>query len=225
LFYLFFLKSVLSSWIFLDIVIFFILYYLYFILNLTNFQYVYFISIGLIFFLLSLIGWLGFTLNFIILSILYSTLVIVFWSFFIAFEDQKKKLEKSKINFFFFLLILFWSPLGSIDLNFFLFSFLRSLFFFDFFFFYDYSEFFFIFFTIYIVNPATTLFVFLVLVLTCFNIVETLLLKQLFFFLTNFFSQGNIYKKKTTKLVNYQRYSFWSTISTQVSLTLLSKSV
>ena len=54
-------------------------------------QYLYFFSVGLLFGTISLVGWLGFTLSFLILLILYSTLVVVFWSFFVAFEDQKAK--------------------------------------------------------------------------------------------------------------------------------------
>lgn len=59
-------------------------------------QYLYFFSVGLLFGTISLVGWLGFTLSFLILLILYSTLVVVFWSFFVAFEDQKAKSEKKK---------------------------------------------------------------------------------------------------------------------------------
>jgi len=41
-------------------------------------QYLYFFSVGLLFGTISLVGWLGFTLSFLILLILYSTLVVVF---------------------------------------------------------------------------------------------------------------------------------------------------
>ena len=120
---------------------------------------------------------MGFTLSFLILLILYSTLVVVFWSFFVAFEDQKAKTEKKRVSLMFTpLLFVYFVPVSpsalsvlSVFLPVFNLTFFQSS---------EPNEFLFFFLIIYVFNPFTFLFIFFTLVLVCFNIVSLLLLKQ-----------------------------------------------
>jgi len=210
------------SWTFFDLTIF-VIFYLFFISMSSYFyQYFYFFSIGLIFFIISLIGWIGFTLSFIILLILYSTLVVVFWSFFIAFEDQKKKNEKLKNHLFF--VFAFCFLLSSKSVGLYTPTFLKHLYSFDYFMLFEESEFFYFFVLVYSFNSITTLFIFFVLVFTCFNIVSTLIIKQKLSFSTSFvfysvFSNGRM----GSAFTNSSRSSFWSTFSTNLGLIKLGK--
>lgn len=61
-----------------------------------SYEYRYFAFSILIFLIISVIGWLGFTLNFLILLVLYSTLLVIFWIFSISFEDFSLKRELSE---------------------------------------------------------------------------------------------------------------------------------
>ena len=120
MFYFTAFKSLSSSWTFFDLFFFFIFYYVFFCYSYLFNQYLYFLAVGLLFAIISLIGWLGFTLSFLILLILYSTLVVVFWSFFIAFEETSFKKEKQRTSFFFlpFIFFLFfpWSNWNGLTL-------------------------------------------------------------------------------------------------------------
>lgn len=71
-------------------------------------EYRYFVFSMLIFLLISFIGWVGFTLNFLILFILYSTLIVIFWIFSIGFEDFELKKETSDSGFAYYFCIFFF---------------------------------------------------------------------------------------------------------------------
>lgn len=76
--YFIFFKNLSGSLCFVDLFFFILFYYICFNLSFIFKQYIYFFSVGLLFGSISLIGWMGFTLSFLILLILYSTLVVVF---------------------------------------------------------------------------------------------------------------------------------------------------
>ena len=99
LFYLLFLKNIFYFWVFLYIAIFFILYYLYFVLSLINFKCIYFI-------LVSLVLWLRSKLSSGQNYVFYRGPAPLFWLNDSILGVIKKKLEKNKINFIFFLLSL-----------------------------------------------------------------------------------------------------------------------
>lgn len=71
-------------------------------------EYKYFVFSLLIFLLISIIGWFGFTLNFLILFILYSTLVVIFWIFSLGFDDFELKKEVSDASFVYYLSFFFF---------------------------------------------------------------------------------------------------------------------
>ena len=159
-----------------------------------------------------------------ILLILYSTLVVVFWSFYIAFEDQKVKSEKKKTTLFFIpIFFIFMLPnnpgvttvispfLSTYALNFFQAT--------------ETNEFFFFFLIIYVFNPLTFLFIFFTLVLVCFNIVSLLLLKQKAKSTTNLHVYNFDRNKISVSTTNKQgRIGFWSTVSSNLSFLSLGKS-
>lgn len=76
----------------------------------VSYEYRYFIFSLLIFLVISSIGWLGFTLNFLILLILYSTLLVIFWIFSISFEDfsLKREISESHNVYYTFIVFLFF---------------------------------------------------------------------------------------------------------------------
>ena len=213
-----------SSWCFIDLFFFILFYYICFCMSFLFKQYLYFFSVGLLFGTISLVGWLGFTLSFLILLILYSSLVVVFWSFFVAFEDQKAKSEKKKTSSSFVALSFVWllpNTPGGLHLL----SALLPVFILNFFQTTETNEFFFFFLIIYVFNPLIFLFIFFTLVLVCFNIVSLLLLKQ----------KGT--HSASTAVVNFNqvrsgltnkgcrgRKGFWSTVSSNLSFLSLGKS-
>ena len=213
-----------SSWCFVDLFFFLLFYYICFCMSFLFKQYLYFFSVGLLFGTISLVGWLGFTLSFLILLILYSTLVVVFWSFFVAFEDQKAKSEKKKTSSSFVALSFVWlfpNTPGSLHLL----SALLPVFILNFFQTTETNEFFFFFLIIYVFNPLMFLFIFFTLVLVCFNIVSLLLLKQKS---THSVSIAAVnFNQVRSGLANkgYRgRKGFWSTVSSNLSFLSLGKS-
>lgn len=167
---------------------------------------------------------MGFTLSFLILLILYSTLVVVFWSFFVAFEDQKTKSEKKKTSSAFLVLSFVWllpnsqgtlHSLGNL-LPVFILNFFQTA---------ETNEFFFFFLIIYVFNPLIFLFIFFTLVLVCFNIVSLLLLKQKGTQSVN--RAAFNFNRAVSGLVNKSstgRKGFWSTVSSNLSFLSLGKS-
>jgi disulfide bond formation protein DsbB len=186
-------------------------------------QYLYFFAVGLLFGIIFLIGWLGFTLSFLILLILYSTLVVVFWSFFIAFEESGHKKEKTKTSLYLFPLsfVLFlptelWLPLTLKPFE--------QLYQLDFFQTGDPNEFFFFFLIVYVFNPLTFLFVFITLVIICFNIVSLFLIKQKMTGLSNLSLVSFAGATKATSLpFKTGRTGFWTTISSNLQTATLNK--
>lgn len=210
---------------FIDLFFFILFYYICFNLSFIFKQYIYFFSVGLLFGSISLIGWLGFTLSFLILLILYSTLVVVFWSFFISFENQKVKAEKSKTSIFFIPLLFFYTiPNNPGPVH--VFNFFLPTFALNFFNTVENNEFFFFFLIIYVFNPLTFLFIFFTLILVCFNIVSLLVLKQKSknrdSSLVYNFSQSRANLNSTGK---QGRIGFWSTVSSNLSFLSLGKLV
>ena len=219
--YFFFFKSVSTSWTFLDVFLFILFYYIFFSHSYLFTQYLYFFAVGLLFGIIFLIGWLGFTLSFLILLILYSTLVVVFWSFFIAFEETGHKKEKSKTSVYLFPLsfVLFlptelWLPLTLKPFE--------QLYQLDFFQTSEPNEFFFFFLIVYVFNPLTFLFIFITLVIICFNIVSLFLIKQKMTGISNLSLVAFTGASKSTNLpFKTGRTGFWTTISSNLqSLTL-----
>lgn len=167
---------------------------------------------------------MGFTLSFLILLILYSTLVVVFWSFFVAFEDQKTKTEKKRVSLMFTPLIFVYfipttpSALSALStfIPVFNLTFFQSN---------EPNEFLFFFLIIYVFNPFTFLFIFFTLVLVCFNIVSLLLLKQKDYLGANRLSFNfNVGASSPQNPVKSGRIGFWSTVSSNLSFLSLGKS-
>lgn len=78
-----------------DLFCFFFLFCFFYKLVYISYEYRLFFFFLMFFFLIFFIGWMGFTLNFLILLVLYSTLVVVFWIFSATFEDTSMKRESS----------------------------------------------------------------------------------------------------------------------------------
>ena len=155
--------------------------------------------------------------------ILYSTLVVVFWSFFIAFEETSFKREKLKtsasfipFSIFFFFSIENWNPT--------LLTIFQNVHSFDFFQTNEANEFFFFFLIVYVYNPITFLFIFFTLIFVCFNIVSLFLIKhktlnqsKLMWFNFNTESKSPFSQSKSG------RSGFWATLSSNLSYTTLNK--
>ena len=80
---------------------FFLVYLYYFVLvkfTKIKSEYRYFVYSVLIFLVVIQLGWLGYILNFLIVSILYSTIVVIFFMFTIHIEDQARKKETRGIR-------------------------------------------------------------------------------------------------------------------------------
>lgn len=177
--------------------------YKYFILYLTQLSVILYL------------GWLGFTLNFLILLVLYSTLVIVFWIFSISLDDWQLKKENNKLPvywlipipiFFYFLKIPgLSSKIGSADF------FSIDEIFTNGFFKINRGDFFILFFTIFNDHNRTFFFFFITLVVVCMIIVTAFIIKfkQLGVskVLMVFYSSNFKFQRSASVLY---RFNFWS---------------
>jgi len=109
--YFFFFSEIWQSFSAYDTILLFVTMLVLIKLPAISSEYRYFVFSMLIFLLISFIGWVGFTLNFLILFILYSTLIVIFWIFSIGFEDFELKKETSDSGFayYFCIFFFFWS--------------------------------------------------------------------------------------------------------------------
>lgn len=180
-------------------------------------EYKYFVFSLLIFLLISIIGWFGFTLNFLILFILYSTLVVIFWLFSLGFDDFELKKEASDASFVYYLsfFFFFWSlnlPVSVFGnygsklvysgfyLNFF---FLNS----------EFSEFLIIYLSLFFYHFISIFCFFFALIVICKVVVSLLLIKYKIKFINGYHLNQKVQTKITGNSLNKRAASVFSYFS------------
>lgn len=184
-------------------------------LNNSLYTYKYFILYLLQLVVILYLGWLGFTLNFLILLVLYSTLVIIFWIFSVSLDDWQLKKEVQRVNLYWFFslpIFFYFLKIPGLSVKF------NGL---DFFgltevfqtnpFKVSRGDFFILFFTVFNKHSLTFFFFIISLVIVCMAVVTTLIIKFKLIstskFLTVFFNSYQTGKRLVNSLY---RFNFWS---------------